>query len=77
MLPTIQSFLGSETSEWVRSKHQQISKAVGKLEGDVLADEFTLAKSVADFDAMIRAHFSNEENVIFWIASLYLSKSDS
>lgn len=77
LLPTIQSFLGSETSEWVRSKHQQISKAVGKLEGDVLADEFTLAKSVADFDAMIRAHFSNEENVIFWIASLYLSKSDS
>lgn len=77
LLPTIQSFLDSETSEWMRVQHLRIATALVQLEADLRAGEFTLAKSMADFDAMIRAHFSIEENVIFWVASLNLSKSES
>jgi len=36
-----------------------------------------VAKTVEKFEFLTREHFSREENVIFWFASLHISESDS
>ncbi len=73
--PVMSQYLDTEISQIMSEEHAEFSSFLKKLGARL--SEFNgqkriqeLAKAVVQFDSKIRAHFSKEENVIYWYASL-------
>ena len=85
LIPIIQERLDSEASASVMREHVQISEMLQRLEEILLQPDIGMNNlsynhildPVARFDSFIRGHFSREENVLFWFASLYIPRSNS
>jgi len=85
LIPIIQERLDSEASASVMREHVQISEMLQRLEEILLQPDIGMNNQsynhildpVARFDSFIRGHFSREENVLFWFASLYIPRSNS
>lgn len=85
LIPIIQERLDSEASASVMREHVQISEMLQRLEEILLQPDTGMNNQthknildlVARFDSFIRGHFSREENVLFWFASLYIPRSNS
>ena len=85
LIPIIQERLDSEASASVMKEHVQISEMLQRLEEILLQPDIGMNNQthknildlVARFDSFIRGHFSREENVLFWFASLYIPRSNS
>jgi hemerythrin-like domain-containing protein len=85
LIPIIQERLDSEASASVMREHVQISEMLQRLEEILLQPDIGMNNQshnhildpVARFDSFIRVHFSREENVLFWFASLYIPTSNS
>jgi len=67
LIPIVDKYIDTKTSETMRREHTEIWKALQKL---------STFQSVAEFEVMARDQFSREENVIYWFASLCLSRPD-
>ena len=67
LIPIVDRYIDTKASETMRREHTEIWKAIQKL---------STFQSVAEFEVMARDQFSREENVIYWFASLCLSRSD-
>lgn len=67
LIPIVDKYIDTKASETMRREHTEIWKALQKL---------STFQSVAEFEVMAREQFSREENVIYWFASLCLSRSD-
>lgn len=75
-------YFDTEANEIVSGEYAEFSMAFKRLSDSISELKSlgsrkpveALAKAAADFDSMVRAHFSREENVIYWFASLSLSK---
>lgn len=84
LIPLISKHIDSEAGTSMRVEHAQISSILQNLRKIISSpNENTnketirsLIKSAAEFDSLTRAHFSHEENVIFWFAGLYLPRPD-
>jgi iron-sulfur cluster repair protein YtfE (RIC family) len=82
LIPIIQERLDSEASASVMKEHVQISEMLQRLEEILLQPDIGMNNQthnhildlVARFDSLIRGHFSREENVLFWFASLYIPR---
>lgn len=83
LLPIIQDHLDPSVSDSMANEHQQLFDALDRLW--ILVDAVKTRKgkaaikeakrAVAQFDSLMRGHFSREENILFWFASLLLSDS--
>lgn len=84
LLPIIATCLDSEACENIHSEHLQVSKVFRRMSTSLATLKRrswngpldSVSKSIADFDALTRAHFSREENVLFWFVSICPSESD-
>lgn len=84
-IPVIARYLDAEITATMTEEHQDISKVLLEITNEIAALEResdhasleTTGKTVEKLNALTRKHFSREENVVFWFASLRLSESDS
>lgn len=82
LTPMIDKLLDSEAGATMKKEHTHICRLLQDLERALEQDVGTrrnqqnIIDLVAQFDSSIRAHFSREENVLFWLVSLHMSKSD-
>jgi len=84
LAPIILERLDSEASAAMKNEHVQICDLLQKLEETVLQSDVkknlrnrrNIIDLVGEVDSSIRAHFSREENVLFWLASLHMSNSN-
>lgn len=81
LIPIVDKYLGWNASESLRHEHREISAALRQLNskltrvnGSGQGESRRGFRSAAEFDCLARRHFSREENVIYWFASLCLSQ---
>lgn len=80
LLPIIQGQLDQSVIDSMTSEHQQLSDSLRKLAA--FTDTLNASRgkssiqvamdSAVEFNSLIQAHFSREENVLFWFASILL-----
>jgi iron-sulfur cluster repair protein YtfE (RIC family) len=84
LLPVMSKYFDSDASKIIHHEHREISGALKEMRNKMTEIDCSraanpvkdLVKSITDFDSMARSHFSREENVIYWFASLCLSQPD-
>jgi hemerythrin-like domain-containing protein len=82
IIPIMAKSLDVNASESLRRDHTHILAALGRIRISLVqVNRLTqsksihaLTKSTAQFNSMAREHFSREENVIYWYASLFLTQ---
>ena len=83
LIPILGNVLGVEITTTIKKEHERIIELLHTLQRDVLSEE--TADNVdskhisidlaAVFESFLREHFSREDNVLFWFASLHIPKS--
>ena len=82
LLPIMAEYFDTEAADEISSEHAELLAALKRLRDRIPAPKHVqsqrplegFVKSAGAFDSMVRAHFSHEENVIYWFANLCLSK---
>ena len=82
LLPIMAEYFDTEAADEISSEHAELMAGLKRLSDHISAPKHVQSQwpvegfvnSAADFDSMVRAHFSREENVIYWFANLCLSK---
>jgi len=83
LLPIVEKYLDSDASGTIRSEHMHIQAALKKAEAELVSFKRKESKTseieqaFRELHLIIETHFSREENVLFWFASLNLSESES
>ena len=85
LVPIIAKYLDTDITAKTINEHRDMSSSLREIKNAITALELdtdyasleSVAKTVKKFEFLIREHFSREENVIFWFASLHISESDS
>ena len=67
LFPLLSRYLDSSTSKTVGREHKEISNLLRKVTRQISHNE---KSSVPRLNQLLRAHFSREENVIFWYLSV-------
>jgi len=83
LIPIVSKVLGAEATTSIKKEHEQIIELLRALEKNAPSETGahdtytnpTLIGLAAEFQSLLREHFSREENVLFWFASLHIPKS--
>lgn len=73
LYPLLQRCLDSNVCTTLRLEHEKIIDLIQKAIGEI-GEKFTRTKSIMQLDEVIRAHFSREENVLFWYLDMQLHR---
>jgi len=76
LLPIIAEYFDIEAVDAIRREHAEVLATLEKLSNQISRSQSVrgLVETATDFDSMVRAHFSREDNVIYWFAKVSLSK---
>lgn len=84
ILPIMLEYFDTEASDLIDDKHAEFSTALKRLNGKISELKHlhsqqaveALAKAADEFDSLVRANFSREENVIHWFARCCISTQE-
>ena len=84
LIPILNKYLDSNASESMRVQNEEVSVALRQLNTKLTQANSShqeesrraMFKFASEFDSIAREHFSREENVTYWFASLCLSQQD-
>jgi len=85
ILPIMLEYFDTEASDVIDDEHAELSMALNRLSRKISELKHlhshqaveALAEAADEFDSLVRANFSREENVIHWFASCCISIQES